>query len=626
MFADRCLCHLMDNQSGISYPIVAFASKGLPHTLSGDYCLCIHLQKPLPQILLGQRVAIRLVQQSGKVLWHGIITAMHGQSAILHSPLYPLRLRIQSRVYVEQDITSILAKLLQYHHLASRFLNTQPQKYLKMTMQYQESDYDFFIRLLAEYGYWCMVEQGETSACITLSHHSNDAIPVWDLPYLRNKGMTNSLPHIFAFEQQALVLTEAVAVDDYNAFQSNVNLYQAGRNQTAVRGYGYWYGYAHGQQSLTESLSISRLRQQALDGQRQIWIANTTALGLNPGQCININQHPWPFMNACYRIVAIQHRYNRKRNGAYENCVSLVKSTQAYRCKPLQRSQVSFMHAKTVALPSQACLDENGHYRVQYLFEPQQQQRSLPLRRLQTLTGVATGIHLPLRAQQEVLLACVNGCLEKPVIMGFVPDAEHTYPVTNRNASQLYWQTWGGQELLLEDKALHTRIDLANQQQQQLLRLDASFAKQQVLLQSNIGYLTIRVGKDMVERCQHSIQMAAYQVIAVADRYRLRCPQGKIVHMSGTAHQNKAHHGIDVNSKSWSRLLGQTLLIQSQGSVTVKAQQSDWWAQQITWQAKKQITLQSQRGLVLKRGASQICLMPEGYILITAPKVTFHHW
>lgn len=626
MSADHCLCHLVDSQSDITYPVTAFASKELPHTLIGDYCLYITLQKPLPQILLGQRAAIRLVQQSAKVFLHGVITAMHGQSVILHSPLYSLRLRVQSRVYVEQDINSILAKLLQSHHLAYRFLNTQPQKYLKMTMQYQESDYDFFIRLLAEYGYWCMVEQGETSACITLSDHVNDAMPVLDLPYIRSKDMTNSLPQVFALQQQALVMTETVAVDDHNAFQPNVNLYQAGRNQTAVRGYGYWYDYAQGQHTLAESQSISRLRQQALDGQRQIWIANTTALGLSPGQCININQHPWPFMNACYRIVVIQHRYNRKRNVAYENCVTLVKATQAYRSKRLQSSQLSFMHAKTVALLSQACLDEHGHYRVQYLFEPQQQQRSLPLRRLQTLTGVATGIHLPLRAQQEVLLACVNGSLEKPVIMGFVPDAEHTYPVTDRNASQLCWQTWGGQALLLEDKALHTRIDLANQQQQQLLRLDASFAKQQVLLQSNIGYLTIRVGKDIIEQCQHSIQTATYQVIAVADRYSLRCPQGKIVYMSGTSHQHKAHHWIGVNSKNWGRLLGQALVIQSQDNLTVKAQQGDWWAAQITWQAKKQIILQSQRGLVLKRGASQICLMPEGHILITAPKVTFHHW
>lgn len=626
MSADRCLCHLVDNQFDISYPVIALANKGLPQTLAGDYCLWLHLQKSLPQTLLGKRATIRFVQQNAKFFLHGVITAIDGQSALLHSPLYPLRLRVQSRVYVEQDFSNILIELLQYHCLTYRFLNRQPQKNLKMTMQYQESDYDFFIRLLAEHGYWCNVEQSETSACITISHHFNDATPVINLPYVRSKGMPNLFPHVFALEQHTVVMTEKIAIDDYNAFQPNADLYQAGINNTAVRAYGYWYCYAQGQQSLSESLNLSHLRQQVVDGQRQIWLAKTTALGLSPGQCISIDQHPWPVMNTCYRIVAIQHHYNRKRNNAYENCVTLVKPTQAFRNEPLQKPQVGFMHAKTLTLAWQPVMDDNGHYRVQYLFEPQQQQRSLPLRRLQALTGVATGMHWPLQAQQEVVLACVDGCIEKPVIVGFVPDAEHTYPVTSRNASQLCWQTWGGQQLLMEDQALHARIDLANQQQQQLLRLDASFAKQQVLLRSNVGYLTIRVGKDIIERCQQLIQTAAYQVVAVADRYSLQCPQGKLVQKSGTANQNKAHHAINFNSKNWSRLLAQAMVIQSQGHLNIKAQQGDWWAEQITWQAKRQITLQSKRGLVIKHGTSQICLSPEGCILITAPKVTFHHW
>ena len=88
-----------------------------------------------------------------------------------------------------------------------------------------------------------------------------------------------------------------------------------------------------------------------------------------------------------------------------------------------------------------AQIDEQGRYTVRFLFDtaaPGERQASRPVRMLQNHSGEHYGTHFPLRPGAEVLIGFVNGDLDRPVIVGAVPNPTKPSPVTNRDEPGLH--------------------------------------------------------------------------------------------------------------------------------------------------------------------------------------------
>ena len=87
-----------------------------------------------------------------------------------------------------------------------------------------------------------------------------------------------------------------------------------------------------------------------------------------------------------------------------------------------------------------AYLDDQGRYRLKSLFDnadTKTGEASHPVRMLQHLAGANYGIHFPLHAGTEVLITCLNGDPDRPIILGSVSNPATQSPVTSANASQL---------------------------------------------------------------------------------------------------------------------------------------------------------------------------------------------
>ena len=67
-------------------------------------------------------------------------------------------------------------------------------------------------------------------------------------------------------------------------------------------------------------------------------------------------------------------------------------------------------------------------------------------------------MHFPLHAGTEVLLACLNGDPDRPVILGSVANPSSQSPVTSANSSQHIVRTYAGNELLMDDLADSEKI------------------------------------------------------------------------------------------------------------------------------------------------------------------------
>jgi uncharacterized protein involved in type VI secretion and phage assembly len=612
MFAD-CSHAQLTVQGYAPLPVLAFHSSKERHVFSSDYALCVMLHQSANLKFLGKKAVLQLF---GQYYIHGIIAAINGKKLRFCSPLYPLKLNIQSRTFIEQDIQTIIQTLLRFYHCRYRLINLPVFAPRAMTLQINETDFDFLYRQLAYYGLGLYLLQTKTHAEIYIGGDLSHDLQPLRLAYAIANSINLQQNCLYAIKQISKVLTSSVSIDNHCPEQPHRNLQL--NSQAQQHAYGNYYSYGERHYSLSEGITLCRLRQEALDWQRQQYLAKTNQPGLQVGQIIELHKHPWPTLNAHYRIINMAHRLTK--DGCYENSLTLIKASQSYRPVFLQTpvTHVGYMHAKLSEIL--APLDEKGCYIIDYFFTQKPISNSSRLRRLQPLVaGVAKGMHLPLQQQQEVLLACLNSNIDLPIIAGFLPDPNHANPVTVYNNSQHRLQTWGGQSLLMEDKFMHERIDLANQQQ--LLSLVEGSQQAHILLQTPSGALKVKAGKNLLMQCNNSHQTAAFHQLTVNHQYNLTCQMGTITQQIATHGKNKAGNGIEFKAQHSSQLVAKQMLWHSQTDFQFSMQQGGW-GQQIILQAHQKLKLQGE--ITIKQGHSSIHLSPSGTIVLQASKVIIH--
>lgn len=100
--------------------------------------------------------------------------------------------------------------------------------------------------------------------------------------------------------------------------------------------------------------------------------------------------------------------------------------------KPTIPGVVTGIVESPLVRPEIAHLDEQGRYRIRFLFDstpPGERQASHALRMIQAHVGADYGIHFPLKPGVEVLMAFVNGDPDRPIIVGAVPNPLTRSPV-----------------------------------------------------------------------------------------------------------------------------------------------------------------------------------------------------
>ncbi|MBM4359857.1 MAG: hypothetical protein FJ096_17275 [Deltaproteobacteria bacterium] len=105
--------------------------------------------------------------------------------------------------------------------------------------------------------------------------------------------------------------------------------------------------------------------------------------------------------------------------------------------------------------PNEPWLDENGSYRVRMNCEmftlSNRQILARSVRMAQASAGSGYGIHFPLRPGTEVVIAFINGDLDRPLIVGAVPNEITPSPVTGAEARVNRIKTHDGVVIEMED-------------------------------------------------------------------------------------------------------------------------------------------------------------------------------
>lgn len=642
--------------------VVGFSSE--EHGLSKDYCFTVEVVArgafPLERAVGAPAVlAIRWAGQRSRV--HGVIHCMSqiGESlegmrytVELRSPLWPLTQYRHNRVFLGKNVVEIVTEVLTEAGLpADTFVfdvaESYPQR--EFVVQYEETDFQFISRLLAFDGIFFAFEQGERKAVAVFSDDNNklaERLGAVHLPYVTHSGQSRSSETVFALRRKLELKTGSVTLKDYNDRTPERRLLVELQSQSGLPSVGNDYRFGEHFEDEAEGERLARLRVEALDWQRDTVIMESDCRGLAPGKRLVLSRHPDAAMNGDWLVLEVDHRgdqgsghaYGGEAKGpTYSNKLLLIRAATPYR-PPLPPRTRHIFGSFTARVEGDggeyAYVDEDGRYRIRMPFDlsdTQQGEASHPVRLMQPYGGKDHGMHFPLHAGTEVVVACVNGDLNRPIILGVLPNPDTPTPVTAENPSQNILRTSGGNELLMDDRIGEERIELFTHDRENILVLDAKQDAHQVRLATEQGDMTLYAGKSMHLECgqNQNIEVGADHEVVVEDSQRLLTKQGQIEYQAATDFLLKAGENIFLTAEGQDIELraGADVVIQSGANLSLEVLNEDMSVLidqgDFQLQAAGAITIKGQGGgpIRIEQGGGVLEITPDGDLTIDAPSV-----
>jgi type VI secretion system secreted protein VgrG len=399
---------------------------------------------------------------------------------VLVPQLWRTKLVFQNQVYQEMDIEELLEFLFAKHGLSGQHFKIDlKQKYPRseFIVQYRETDYNFISRRCEHYGiFFYFDHSGDKDVVIfTDSNSKLPSISSYDpIGYNQNRDMLGSKESIFDILCKEKVVTGAVQLKDYNYMFPEKQL--MAQSQINSKHPGTFYDFGDNFSNESEAEHLAKVRNQEILAESKKFFGTSDCRLLRSGYVMKIENHYRSDWNSEYLIKSLSSKgtqqglfaflpQSSRFEPTYENSFELIPFDIEYR--PERKTAIpkvsGVMSAKleTGSADSYAYLDDHGRYKAKMLFDISDVtngEASLPIRLTQSYSGEGYGIHFPNHAGTELLWACIDGNVDRPVGLGTIPNPSHAAPVVSNNKTQNIIRTASGNEIILDDKSNETRI------------------------------------------------------------------------------------------------------------------------------------------------------------------------
>jgi type VI secretion system secreted protein VgrG len=421
---------------------------------------------------------------------HGIIShfEQYGKShdfifyrAILVPRCWRLNLVYQNEVYLNADIEMIIEKLLEDIGLSSQdykieLKESYPKK--EYIVQYRETNLNFLCRWLEHYGiYFYFDHKGEKDVIVFTD--SITKLPSLDLTenlgYNINKDPLSDKESVLEISCSEKIVTGSFQVKDYNYMFPEKQL--MAQSQINSNHPGLYYDFGDNFEDENEAELIAKTRNEEFLTESKIFFGKSDCRLFSAGYKFSFEKHFRNDWNGEYIITSVTHYGNQPtlfafvntnyKQVTYENHFRAIPSSVEF--KPKRRTAVpkiyGIMSAKieSGAGDEYAFIDDHGRYKAKMLFDlsdVSNGEASLPIRLTQSYSGSGYGIHFPNHADTELLWACVDGNVDRPVGLGTIPNPSQATPVASRNRTQNMIRTASGNEFIMDDKSKEAQIIL----------------------------------------------------------------------------------------------------------------------------------------------------------------------
>lgn len=412
-----------------------------------------------------------------------------GYRATLQPRLWRLSLNFQSRIFQEMTVEDILRQVLQEDGgLTSNDFrfdlqgDYSPSEYV---VQYQETDLNFINRLMEGEGiYYFFEHDGEQDVVvITDNRGTHEAIPdPASIRFHEGAGMVEQdAETVRRFVCREQIVTGKVQLRDYN-YRTPETMTVESQINGQMPGTRYEYGPGFG--DTQEGKRLAKVRNEEIEAQRRVMRGQSDSMGLRSGYQFSMEKHFRDSLNAEYLITRVEHQGSQReglsvdmggpeerQDGAgeptYRNEFTCIPAEVQYR-PPRVTPEPDIPGVMTARVETAggdyAYVDDEGRYRAQMHFDTRTDRsdgtKTLPIRMKQAYSGPNYGIHFPNHADTEMILAHVNGDLNRPIALGTVPNPSQKSPSVAKNKMQNVVRTHAGNQLVMDDTIDKTQVTL----------------------------------------------------------------------------------------------------------------------------------------------------------------------
>ncbi len=401
--------------------------------------------------------------------------------ATLVPKLWLLTLTTQSRIFQEQTLPEILEEVLKGHGLTSEDydlsgLSGYPAK--EFIMQWQESDFNFFSRLMEHEGIYYFFVDGKIVFADNQSIHESilpilnqDGSPKSEITYHPSTGSLDSGEEVLqSFVCQQRVIQKEIILQDYNWRKPSLNL----QSQVSVveHGHGWLMEYGNHYKGQAEGMALAQIRSEEVQCREKWFSGKSTCRAFSAGKKFKLSAHFRENLNNQeYLLVEVMHEginplayiaevpgEGSPKQSSYQNSYGVIPASLQFRPirKAIKPKISGFMPAKIDAGGSgeYAEINGDGSYKCKLLVDLSDKKdgkASRDIRMAQPYAGGGMGMHFPLHKGTEVYLIFQGGDPDRPLIGGATTNPETASPVTGGNSTQCAIHTGGGNQIVIED-------------------------------------------------------------------------------------------------------------------------------------------------------------------------------
>jgi len=432
---------------------------------------------------------------------HGIISRFEQRGrtpryvsyyAELVPKMWRLGLTQANEVYQKMDIQNLVTQVFRDSGLSGQdysFDLNEPYPENEYIIQYRETHFDFVNRRLEHVGCFYFFDHRDDNDKIVVGD-SNDTFPAIeqseDILYNPNRDPLSDRETITDLTFRTKVVTGLVRLKDYNyRFPSRDLTVESQIDSDAP---GVFYEYGDHYKDTNEGEFLAKMRNEEILTGSQVFHGTSDCRLFRAGFKFKMGKHYRDDWNEKeYLITKVTMRGTQRGLFAvlptakeilptFENSFEAVDAQVKFRpprITPVPRVP-GIMTAKmeSGAGDEYAFVDDEGRYKAKLFFDMSDKangEASRPIRMAQPYSGPGYGFHFPNHADTEMVWACINGDVDRPVALGTIPNPSQASPVTATNKSQSVIRTAAGNEIILDDKTNESQIGIQTTDANQIL-------------------------------------------------------------------------------------------------------------------------------------------------------------
>ncbi|MBD2793876.1 type VI secretion system Vgr family protein [Xenorhabdus szentirmaii] len=461
--------------------------------------------------------------------------------------LWRTTLRQNSRIFQQQDISTIVTSILKEHGIRDVVFSLRhPHPEREFCVQYKESDFAFLQRLTAEEGIFYFFECGSGRNTLVFADDAGSVPPGIVIPYQPGDTSTVGDPSVTSFTSSAQVRPAQVELKDYT-FKNPAwpaEFREQMKEKQLQEQYYEHYDYPGRFKDEAHGKAFTRYRLEALRNDAVMGQGSGHAIAVQPGKLFTLTNHPRPDLNQPWQVVGASHSGSQPQaletasgdsGTTLHSHFSFIRHNQNWRPAPLPKPSIDGPQIAKVVGPTgeEIFCDQYGRVRLQFPWDrygKSDDQSSCWIRVSQPWAGQGWGMLAIPRIGQEVVVDFLHGDPNQPIVTGRTYHASNIPPGTlpgSKTQMAFRSKTHKGEgynELLFEDAkgseklSMHAQKDMhTTVKNDQSLVVEAG--NRSLIIQTGDEHKTIEQGNLTENICQkRSTEANAVQVKTMAGK------------------------------------------------------------------------------------------------------------